>query len=102
MNSSRSYKVVSCSGITDPDLPGKEKCPFYDGEFICVLDGHIIENPLTIPITVIPEDCLLRRFNIAVETDVLSQPELPMDHYLNQIGQKGKDYKVIPDSYYKH
>ena len=70
-----SITVVSCSGITDPDLPGQGKCPFYSGHCECNLDGHIIENPYSIPIMVIPESCMLRKFNISVKTDVLNQLE---------------------------
>ena len=71
------HKVVSCSGITDPDLPGQDKCPFYNEFFVeCSLDKDVFDNPISIPITVIPEDCLLRRFNIEVETEVLNQTKL--------------------------
>ncbi len=75
MKTTINYKVVSCSGIMDINLPSRDKCPFYSGGCVCLLDDHIIENPYTI-LTIIPDDCLLRKSNILVETDVLNQQEL--------------------------
>jgi hypothetical protein len=74
MKSSRYYKVVSCSGITDPDLSSQGKCPFYsEHNYDCALSGDGIEDDC-----VVPDDCLLRQFNIEVETDVLNQAELEL------------------------
>ena len=72
MKHSRHYKVISCSGITDPDLSDQDKCPFYaENNLDCALSGDGIEDDLIVPV-----DCLLRRLNIEVETDVLNQAEL--------------------------
>lgn len=75
MKSSRSYKVFSCSGMTDPDLPSQDKCPFYATNCwnYCALSDQDIENGM-----IVPEDCLLRKFNIEVSTEVLNQTELEL------------------------
>lgn len=70
-------KVVSCSGIVDPDLPALPKCPFFNPRFDeCSLDDDIYDNPVQIPITVIPANCKLRFFDIEVYTEELNQTEI--------------------------
>ena len=72
MKLSRYHKVVSCSGITDPDLPDQNKCPFYsENNYDCCLSGDNVENDM-----IVPEDCLLRKFDIEVVTEVLNQQEM--------------------------
>jgi hypothetical protein len=61
----RNYKVVSCSGITDSDLPAP-RCPFFCEDIeiwdICALLDCEIRYK------VVPEDCPLRKFHIEVES----------------------------------
>jgi hypothetical protein len=77
----RRYKVVSCSGIIDTDLPTLPKCPFYNEFFVeCSLDKDVFDNPVSIPIITIPVNCLLRKFNIEVFTDVLNQAEMELGY----------------------
>ena len=71
----RYHKVISCSGMTDPDMPSLAKCPFYDDEYgLCALTGDYIESAM-----IVPDDCILRGFDVEVYTEVLSQQELELD-----------------------
>ena len=81
MKEIKSFRVVSCSGITDIDLPTLPKCPFYNEFFVeCSLDKDVFGSAISIPITTIPDDCLLRKFNISVETDLLNQAEMELEN----------------------
>jgi hypothetical protein len=75
MKFSRSFDVVTCSGITDPDLPSLDKCPFYAEDYnICAITGWNIEDA-----TNVPDSCYLRTFNIEVSTGVLNQTEMALE-----------------------
>jgi hypothetical protein len=77
MKGMTTLRVVSCSGFIDPDLPALPKCPFFNPDTdMCSLNDDAIGNPRQIPITTIPDDCLLRNYVIVVRTDVLNQTKM--------------------------
>lgn len=63
-NPSRFYAVVNCSGFVDPDAPLQEpKCPFYDEDdaYCSLMERYDNTEGLELP-----DDCLLRRYDISV------------------------------------